>query len=977
MNGRNKAWICGKLGWQRLALGAAALLLALTGAGSAAASSRPMPWGFENSDIRPDPDYRFGRLANGLRFVVRHNPHPAGTVLVRMEVASGSLDERERERGYAHFVEHMAFQGSSHVAPGEMVRLLERAGLAFGADTNAATEFERTTYRLDLPRADPALLDTALMLMRETASELRFDPGQVARERGVVLSEKRDRNTWSYREFEDRLAFIDPVARYSHRLPIGTTAALDGATSARLRAFWARTYVPARTTVVVIGDIDAAAAETLIASHFSDWRPARSPAQPSAGPVRPGDRDRTTVFLDPALPERVTVTRHGTWRDEPDTLAQRREDVLRRIGYGVINRRLQRLSRRTKPPFREAGFGTADVFRAGRTTNLVIDTQDGQWRAGLAAAGAEYRRALAGGFSAGEVAEQVANLKIGIEHAAAGATTRPNAELVGEVFDLLHNRNVPDRPEDTLAWFRGIAAALTPDAALAALRRDALVLDDPRHPPLIRFQGKQSPTGGLQALRQAWAALAQGPAATGNADAGTGFAYTDFGPAGTVVADTREPQLAIREVRYANGVRLNLKRTSLDRDQVLVEMNLDGGALLATRDNPLAVTMVPSLAAGGLGRHSLDDLQSLLAGHAVQTGLGVDAESFVASARTTPGDLALQLQLLAALLSDPGYRPEGEVQFRNGIANWFAQLRATPANALGAAIGGILSDNDPRFTTQPAEAYAALGYPQLRRDIGDRLAHGAIEIGVVGDIDEDAVIGLVARTFGALPPREADFRSYADRRERPWSRDRAPRIITHTGPADQALVRVTWLTRDDSDPFEKQVLNLLDRIMRIELTDALRQRLGKAYSPSSASEPSRTWKGYGTFAVTASVDVADLAATRAAIAGTVAALRDRPVPDDLLLRARAPLAQLFDNQLKTNAGWLTLAARAQSQPERIDRQVRASERLLAVTAADVQAAARRYLTDDRMVDVTVLPQAGHGGGSQTSASPAAANGAGS
>ena len=977
MNGRDTTRHRRKLGWRRATLGAAALLVALAGAGSAAAPPQSATWGFENSDIRPDPDYRFGRLANGLRFVVRRNPHPAGTVLVRMEIAAGSLDERDRERGLAHFVEHMAFQGSTHVAPGEMVRLLERAGLAFGADTNAATEFERTTYRLDLPRPDPALLDTALMLMRETASELRFDPAQLSRERGVVLSEKRDRNTWSYRELEDRLAFIDPVARYSHRLPIGTTAALDSATAARLRAFWARTYVPARTTVVVIGDIDAAAAEAMIASHFSDWRPIRSPAQPPAGPVRPGDRDRISVYLDPALPERVTVTRHGAWRDEPDTLAQRREDVLRRIAYGVINRRLQRLGRRTTPPFREAGFGTADVFRAGRTTSLVIDTQDGQWRPGLAAAGAEYHRALVGGFSAGEVAEQVANLRIGIEHAAAGAATRTSAELVGEVFDLLHNRNVPDSPEDTLAWFRGVAATITPDAALAALRRDALALDDPRHPPLIRFQGKQAPEGGMHALRQAWQSTARDAAAAGRADAGGGFAYTNFGPAGTVVADIREPQLAIREVRFANGVRLNLKHTSLDRDQVLVEMNLDGGAMLATRDNPLAVTMAPSLAAGGLGRHSLDELQSTLAGHAVQTGIGVDTESFVTSARTTPGDLALQLQLLTALVSDPGYRPEGEVQYRNGITNWFAQLRATPASALATAIGGILSDNDPRFTTQPAEAYAALGYQRLRRDIGDRLAHGAVEIGVVGDIDEDAVIGLVARTLGALPPREAEFRSYDDRRERPWSRDRSPRVITHTGPADQALIRVTWLTRDDSDPVEKQVLNLLDRVMRIELTDALRQRLGKTYSPSSASELSRTWKGYGTFAVSASVDVTDLAATRAAIAATVAALRDRTVPDDLLLRARAPLAELFDNQLKTNAGWLAMAARAQTQPERIDRQIRAHDRLLAVTAADVQAAARRYLTDERMVDVTVLPQAGHSAGGTAPRNQPVTNGAGS
>ena len=140
-----------------------------------ASASAPAPrqrpvWGFLESDIAPEPEYRFNRLPSGLRYVIRRNANPKGTAMVRMEIAAGSLDEAPAERGFAHYVEHMAFNGSTNVKEGEMVRLLERNGLAFGADTNAATGFEATTYMLDLPRADPKLLDIALMLMRETAS---------------------------------------------------------------------------------------------------------------------------------------------------------------------------------------------------------------------------------------------------------------------------------------------------------------------------------------------------------------------------------------------------------------------------------------------------------------------------------------------------------------------------------------------------------------------------------------------------------------------------------------------------------------------------------------------------------------------------------------------------------------------------------------------------------------------------------------
>jgi zinc protease len=170
------------------------------------------------------------------------------------------------------------------------------------------------------------------------------------------------------------------------------------------------------------------------------------------------------------------------------------------------------------------------------------------------------------------------------------------------------------------------------------------------------------------------------------------------------------------------------------------------------------------------------------------------------------------------------------------------------------------------------------------------------------------------------------------------------------------MIRVTWPTRDDSDPQEKQVLNLLERVVRIELTDNLREKLGKAYSPGSSSDPSPVWPGYGTFAVTASIDVRDVAAVRAAIAETIAELRDKPLDPDTLQRAREPLLESFENQLKTNFGWMTLVDRAQTEAGRIERQVNVRARLLAVTAADIQAAARQYLTPDRAVEVTVMPE---------------------
>lgn len=917
------------------------------------ARSASVAWAFERSDVPLDTAFRFGRLANGMRYVIRANGTPRGTAVVRMEIAAGSLDEGDNERGFAHFVEHMAFNGSARVPEGQMIPLLEREGLAFGADTNASTGFESTLYKLDLPRADAALLDTALMLMRETAGELTISQGAVERERGVILAEMRDRNSWSLRNVVDASQFFYPGSRYSERLPIGTAETLNAATAQSLRAFYAREYVPGHVTLIVVGDFDADAVEAGIVRHFNDWQGPKAEPQPDAGPVRAKDKGRADIYLDPALSERVTVQRNGKWLDEPDTVAQRREGLLRSIGYDIVNRRLARLARTAEPPFRSAGLGTGDVFEAARSTRLIVDTVDGKWREGLAAAGREYRRALAHGFAQGEVVEQVAQVRTGLVNAAGAADTRGSAGLAQVALALVEDEIVPSTPQSVLERFERFAPEITPTAVLAAMKREALALDK----PLIRFQGRKAPEGGEAALRDAWRAVMRGKVADASAGATAPFAYTDFGAPGTVVSDTRREDLGIREVRFANGVMLNLKHTDLEKDRVRVSLAIDGGDRLNTRANPLASEMAPYLDEGGLAAHSRDDLETILAGRTVGFGLTRSEGSFDSRVATTPRDLELQLQLLTALLTAPGYRPEGEVQYRQQINNFFAQMRATPGSALGADIGTILSDADPRFSLQKIEDYRQLSYARLQKDIADRLAHGAIELAVVGDIDEERTVALVAATLGALPARESAFRSFDEQPARTFTKDRGARVIRHTGPADQALLRLTWPTRDDADPVETLALELLEKVMRVELTDQLREALGKAYSPSASSWLSHEWKGFGVFAVTASVAVDEVPATRAAIAQVVDELRDAPVSADVLQRARQPMVEGLQNALKSNGGWMALVERAQTRPDRIARFEAAKARLLALGPADVQAMARRYLAPGAGVEVLVLPEA--------------------
>ncbi|QPC99534.1 M16 family metallopeptidase [Qipengyuania soli] len=937
----------------RKSLFAALLLTTSSVAHAEAVGWDPAAWELEESDIQPADGWVFGKLENGMRYIIRHNERPEGTALVRMLVHAGALDENDEERGFAHYVEHMAFNGSTNVPEGEMVKLLERLGLAFGADTNASTGFEYTEYKLDLPRADEELLGTALMLMRETASELTITPEAVERERGVVLSERRVRNTYALQNFVDGLEFTYPEGRMPARLPIGTVETLEAATATGLRRFWEREYVPSSTTLVVVGDYDPAKVEAAIRARFADWKPAVSPDQPSPGPVDPAYADAYDIYTHPALDESVTLMRHAAFVDAPDTIAARQQETLRQVASGIIGRRMSREAQKEDPPFRGAFLQLSEQDNLSRTTRLTVVTEDGGWQRGLDAAVDQYRRAMEYGFTAAEVAEQVANIRNSLENSAAQEPTRSNGGWLGAALATAQGNSVPDSAANRLAQFEAMADTISPEAVLGAMKDGWPELAA----PLVRFTGKAAPEGGEGALREAVAAAYARKVDAPPQEAVTEFGYTDFGAPGKIVSDTMSERLDIRTLRFANGVMLNLKQTTLEKDRVAVQLGIDGGRLVDSKEKPLGTELFGRLAAGGLGKHSLDQLQTLLAGRSVGGNISVEDDRFAMSGNTTPKDLEFQLQVLAAFVSDPGYRAEGLGAWRQSLPAFFARLDKTPSSAFGEAMRNIVTDGDPRFSRQPLESYLALDFGSLRDAISDRLTRGAIEIAVVGDFDQQKAIDAVARTLGALPPREANFRPYDQgERQRSFTKERGLKIVRHGGEKDQALVNLMWPTADDSDWERSTRLTLLGRIVRLMVTDTLREELGKTYGSEVDTTQSEVWTGFGTFMVGAQVDVKDIAATHGALVSVIEKLRAEPVDPDLLKRALQPVLESFDNRLKSNGGWMGYVDRAQSKPEDIERFVTAKERYSAVTPEQIMETARTYLDPAEAVEFHVIPE---------------------
>lgn len=908
-------------------------------------------WNFAASDVPVDPNIVFGVLPNGMKYALLKNSTPKDSVVLRMRFAVGSFAEAEDQRGLAHFLEHMAFNGSKGVPEGEMIKLLERKGLAFGADTNASTGFDETIYKLDLPGASDDLIDTGLMLMRETGSELTIDPAAVDRERGIILSERRARDTYQLRSLIDQLDFQMQGMNVANRIPVGTEEVIRTAPVSRLRDLYDRYYRPERATLVMVGDFDPAAVEAKIRARFSDWK-GRGPAgaDPDIGNVdynRPAAADD---FVDPAIQDSVTIASFKPWVDEPDTKAKRARKLAEDIGEAIVSRRLAKIALDEDSPILTGYFSDAEGWKKFDQVTIGAVAREGAWKEALALIEQEQRRALEHGFTQAEVDEQIANRRTAYKNVVAGVTTRRSDALADALVSAADGDFVFARPETSQALFEATAPALNAAAVTAAFRGRMEGLSA----PLVRVTTKKPVEGGTGAILADLQASAKVAVAAPAEAANAAFAYDDFGTPGKIVSDERVDDLGIRRIRFANNVMLNIKTTDFQKDKVLLSLRVDGGNLLATKDDPTKVSLAGSLMLGGLEAHSLDELRSILAGKTISPVFGNSTDAFGGSAVTSPEDFALQAKLMAAYLTHPGYRADGLALIRRVLPQQYAANDATPAAVLGRDVGGILANDDPRSQTPPLEKLMALDWAQLKPAIADSFAHGAIEIGVVGDIGEQSAIDAIAATFGALPERRAAFDPRAEARIRAFAADRSERTLIHKGPAEQAELRVYWPARDDSDLGETMRLNLLARVMQLMLTEELREKLGESYSPGAAASLSDEFPGYGHLFAASNVDYRDLATTRAAIFRIAKELRDKPVDADLLDRARRPLVEAMVKSRRENSYWLNYVAEATSHADRLDRSRKGIGEVEAATPAELQALAKRYLVDDKALVIKAV-----------------------
>ncbi len=914
----------------------------------------PQPWPQATSDIAPDSGATFGTLHNGLRYIIYPNPEPPKRVSLRLHIASGSLMEADDQRGLAHFLEHMVFNGSKNYSAADLIPKMQRLGISFGAHANAYTSFDETVYMLDLPDLSPETLKLGFTVMRDFGDGALLAAEEIERERGVILSEKISRDSVGSRIMEQQFTKILPDSLVTRRFPIGTEDVIKSAPRERFMDLYSRYYIPQRMTFIVVGDIDPKEMQTTIEQTFGSMvNPPEPVKNPELGPILQPEGIEAAVFADKEVSSTdVSLTMARPYQIRPDTASVRADRTTLDIAHSIISRRFDRLSKIEGSAIASGSASNSELFNYLEIGSIDVTASDDRWQEAVPILEQEFRRAIEFGFTEAELAEAKSNLLNAYEQQVKQKATRKSDGIATVIARSINDNSVFSDPAT--------------DLELAKHALDSIDLKS-THEALKKFweatgyhlilTTKEKPENAEKDLSAIFEESRGKPVEAPILRAAQAFAYTDFGIPGTVISRKEVKDLGITQLVLSNEIRINLKPTDFEKGKIRMLARVGSGKLTQPKDMPMLDTFANAIfEGGGLAKHSNDDLKQILAGKNVSSTLTIGEDAFTFTGTTTPVDFATQAQLMSATIIDPGYREEALWQFQKAIPMIYQELKHTTAGP-SQEMEAWLHGGDSRFTIAPIEKLSSYTIADAKKWLTPELIKGYLELTIVGDFEIEKILPDLLTTFGALPSRAAVPPPLLDARKIKFPNAPANKTFTFESKIQQAIATTLWQTvgiRGNQKEFRR--LNILGEIYGDRLREEIREKLGASYSPNAGASGSDALEGVGYIIGQSIGKPEDLdlllktmrdLADNFAITGATA---------DELDRALKPTLGQLEKTLRDNTYWLTtVMSQSQSEPKRLDLARSRDADYHSITLEEINALAKKYLKAENALLVSIKP----------------------
>lgn len=901
------------------------------------------------AELTPDPRVIIGTLPNGLTYKVMRHANPPGRIAVWMHVSSGSLNESDAQRGLAHYLEHLAFNGSENFPPGTVIEFFQSLGLRFGLHQNAFTTFDQTVYQLELPDNSVEKLDKALLFFADVCGRLLLDPREIEEERQVIMEEKASRKSAAQRINEAVLKRMAPGSIIGERLPIGVDEVILNAQRDVFADYYNRFYTPSNTTVIAVGDADPQVMIDRITAAFGTL--------PDRGP-QPADMDpRVTAYADSFAvvatdPEMtraiVTIQRVNPARGPSTTVADVRRDLVELLATSAFNRRLSDKVTRGEVALLGGGASAGDQFRAMRVAGVRAAAEPARWRDALRDLIVEARRATLHGFKESEIALARTELLAALEQGAKAEATLPARAYLSRI----NNAVAEGEPILSATQIDELARRLLTDVTASevheAFRRemDFSVFMVAAQLPATLPDNAPIPTE-QELLEVAKAALAADVAPMEERRVATSL-MEKAPTAGAVAEATTHEATGVWSALLDNGVRVHHRAMDYRKDSATVTITLYGGEALETAANR-GITAAAAFAFSEPATSSLasSDIRDLMAGAKVQVGGGQSDTGLVLSISGDPADLERGFQLAHLLLTDPFIEPPGLERWRVATLQALAARDRNPASVMGALSRELnYPEGDPRFTRLTADNVNAITRDAAQALLLDMVRTAPIEVAVVGDVDRARIEELTKTYLGSLPQR-APVTADLLKEPRTLPRAKAPRsdmgLVATQTPI--AATRVAFYGPDSTNIDDVRAMQMASQILSTRMILRIREELQLVYGISASSAPGTLYPGFGTFSAGSTTQPGKTEQLRDEIIAAFAAFaKDGPTAEEVDV-AKRQFANTLDESMRDPAFWQARLANMTFSGAKLDDILATPKAMQELTPERITEVFRRYWGD--------------------------------
>lgn len=913
----------------------------------------------ESAALAIDPKVTIGTLPNGLTYYIRPNGKPENRVELRLLVNAGSILENDDQRGLAHFIEHMAFNGTEHFPKNELVSYLQSIGVKFGGDLNAYTSFDETVYLLPIPTQNPANVEKGFQVLADWAGGLRFDPIEIDKERGVVLEEARMGKGASDRVRRKLLPELFAGSRYAERLPIGSEQIVADASYQTIRSFYRDWYRPDLMAVVVVGDIDPVRARALIEKNFGGLKNPTSERRRADYPVPAMAASKSLVITDKENTSSSLQLFGSSFASKPvSSLADYRRQLNRAIVFAVLNQRLSEQAQQSRPPFIAAYSGIGGLVRGQESYQGVAVIGDKGTQPALAALVLESERMRRFGVTQAELERAKSNLNKAYQQAYNERDKSQSASYAqAYISHFLEQAPIPGvelelryanqlLPGINLEEVNAYAAQWIPEngktlMALVAPDKTDYPLPDAAALSVQLSEAHAQPVTPYIEKSVARQLLAESPIP------------------GRLLSSKPSPSISLTTLTFGNGTRVLLKPTDFKNDEVLLSGFREGG----TNGYPVIDSLNADFAASldeitGLGPFTPSDLPKALAGKSVSINTGLADSDDTVSGRASAADLESMLQLLYLQFTDVRRDPALFEAFSGKVKPLLAASGNDPNTAFADFYSRQLYANHPRSDVLPSqEQMDALDFERAYAINRERFGNAnGFTFVLVGAFDLEKAKALVTAYIGGLPSDLSKTFQATDTGMRPINTSKRVDFAKGSEPKSTTLLKYTGEI-EDYDLAEDFKLYLLQEALKIKLTESLREQLSGVYTVGVSTEYAKL--PYPNYSITLNIPSApeNVDALVAAAKKEIEALRIHgPSPADFAKVKENYLTGLAIRQ-KENAYWLGKLAQFDyngMDPALIPDYSR--KLLAAITINDLQQAAARYFNPERVFEAVLKPE---------------------